>query len=184
MPQLTQPNPVAQAYAKALLELASAQSQDVAVGDELSGISEVLAENKTFGAFLKDPGVSQEERGNLLRRVFGGRVSPLVLNTLLVMNQKGRSAQIGAFLEAYDALLEEKLGKIEVDVTVPQRLSDMELDEVRQLVNRALQKDAVVHQYVDESIIGGLILRVGDRLIDGSVRSQLEQMKAKLSAKR
>jgi F-type H+-transporting ATPase subunit delta len=72
------------------------------------------------------------------------------------------------------------LGKIEVDVTVAQRLSDAQLEEVRRKVSTALKKDAVVHQYVDEKIIGGLVLRVGDRLIDGSVKAQLDAMRRQL----
>jgi F-type H+-transporting ATPase subunit delta len=88
------------------------------------------------------------------------------------------------FCEAYAALLDEKLGKVEVDVTVASRLSNEELEQVRQLVNRALKKDAVVHQYVDESIIGGIVLKVGDRLIDGSVRTQLEQVRSRLRTRK
>jgi F-type H+-transporting ATPase subunit delta len=67
-----------------------------------------------------------------------------------------------------------------VDVTVAQRLSPDELENVRRRVSQALGKDAVVHQYVDESIIGGLVLRVQDQLIDASVRYQLDAMKQRL----
>ena len=72
------------------------------------------------------------------------------------------------------------MGKIEVDVTVAQRLDPGTLEEVRQRISAALKKDAIVHQYVDESIIGGLVLRIEDKLIDGSVLAQLERMKRKL----
>ena len=63
-------------------------------------------------------------------------------------------------------------------MTVAQRLTAEQLEQVRQQVSQALKKDAVVHQYVDESIIGGLVLRVGDKLIDASVRNQLETMRS------
>jgi F-type H+-transporting ATPase subunit delta len=77
-------------------------------------------------------------------------------------------------------MLDEQLGKIEVDVTVAQKLSSEQLEEVRQRVSAALKKDAVVHQYVDESIIGGLVIRVQDKLIDASVKTQLAAMKQQL----
>ena len=81
---------------------------------------------------------------------------------------------------AYDELLDEQMAKVEVDVTVAQKLDAQQLELVRQRVSAALKKDAVVHQYVDDTIIGGLILRVQDQLIDGSVRHQLQAIKEKL----
>lgn len=184
MAQTTQQDPIAHAYATSLLELASESGSEVAIGEEIEGLSQILAENKSFVLYLKDPGVSIEERERTLRQTFTGRVSQVLLNTILVMNHKGRIAHLPAFCDAYDALLDEKLGKVEVDVTVASRLSNEELENVRQLVNRALKKDAVVHQYIDESIIGGLILKVGDRLIDGSVKTQLDQIKTRLTARK
>ena len=83
-------------------------------------------------------------------------------------------------IDAYEDLLDERLGKVEVDVTVAVRLSPDELESVRQRIGAALKKDAVIHQYVDESIIGGMILRVEDRVIDSSVRYQLEAMRKNL----
>jgi F-type H+-transporting ATPase subunit delta len=88
--------------------------------------------------------------------------------------------KIEEIARAYDELLDERLGKIEVDVTVAQRLGPDQLEQVRRSVSAALKKDAVVHQYVDESIIGGLVLRVQDRLIDASVRAQLEGMRRRM----
>ncbi len=71
-----------------------------------------------------------------------------------------------------------------MDVTVAARLSPEQLEVVRQSVSSALKKDAVIHQYVDESIIGGLVLKVQDKMIDASVRSQLEMLKRQLLANR
>ncbi len=67
-----------------------------------------------------------------------------------------------------------------MDVTVAQALSNKELEAVAQKVSDRLRREAIVHQYVDESIIGGLVLRVQDQLIDGSVRAQLTAMRRKL----
>ena len=85
---------------------------------------------------------------------------------------------------AFDNLLDIQYGKIEVDVTVANKLNDQELESVRQKVSEALKRDAIVHQYIDESIIGGLILRMNDQLIDGSVRTQLDRMRRQLLSSR
>jgi F-type H+-transporting ATPase subunit delta len=184
MAQKFKSSSVATAYAKPLLELAREQDQAEAVGQELHGLREVVKSNPTFAEFLANPGVGEAERGEVLRRTFEGRVSPLLYNFLRVLNARGRAGLLAQVSQAYDDLLDELFGKVEVDVTVAQRLTPEELDEVRRRVSEALGKDAVVHQYVDESIIGGLLLRVQDRLIDASVRSQLRTLRNQMLSAR
>jgi F-type H+-transporting ATPase subunit delta len=142
----------------------------------------VLEANPTFREFLKDPGIGAEERTGVIDRVLRSRANPLLANFLGVLNIHGRLGLLDEIATAYGDLLDELHGKIEVDVTVAQRLTPEELEQVRQRVSTALKKDAVVHQYVDDSIIGGLLLRVGDKLIDASVRSQLETMRRQFLA--
>jgi F-type H+-transporting ATPase subunit delta len=184
MAQTTSSSPLATAYATSLLELALERNIAEPVGQELRDIRQVIQETPQFRAVLTNPGISEQERAELIKRVFDGRVNPLLLNFLKVLNNKGRLASLAHIAEAYDDLLDEKLGKVEVDVTVAQKLAPEQLEEVRQRVSQALGKEAVVHQYVDESIIGGLILRVQDKLIDASVRSQLRTMRERLLAAR
>ena len=177
-------NPTAVAYARSLLELANERNQAEEVGREIAGIREVTEQNPTFAAFLADPGISATERTATLEKVFRGRVSPLVMNFLSVMNNHGRLRMLGAVTQAFSDLLDEQLGNVEVDVTVAQRLTPDQLEQVRQRVSQSLGKNAVVHQYVDPEIIGGLMIRVEDRLIDASVRYQLEAMRERLLAAR
>ena len=177
---MNQPSPVAAAYARSLLELANERGQTEQIGREVADLKQVLDDNPTFRQYLADPGIGGDERAATIDKVFAGRADPLLVNFLKVMSAKNRLRLLPEVCDAFDALLDEQLGKIEVDVTVAKKLGDSELDEVRQKVGKALGKDAVIHQYVDESILGGLILRVGDQLIDGSVRRQLEAMRERL----
>ena len=174
-----QHSPTVISYARALLELATEQGQAEAINAELQALSEAVQSDPSFTAFLRDPGISEEQRLAVLKRALSGG-SPLLLNFLGVVSTHGRLPLVRQLAEAYDDLLAEQLGKIEVDVIVAKRLDADQLEQVRRRVSDALKKDAVVHQYVDESIIGGLILRVQDRLIDASVKSQLEAMRKRL----
>jgi F-type H+-transporting ATPase subunit delta len=167
-------------YAKALLQLANKHNQAEAVREELKGLGEVLQASPTFKALIADPGVSEGVRQTLLSKVFGGRVSPVMMNFLGLLNSKNRLNLLREVIDAYQDLLEEQLGNIEVDVTVAQRLTPEQLETVRERVTAALKRNAVIHHYVDESIIGGLVLRVQDKLIDASVRHQLEMMRRQL----
>ena len=182
MPQTKHSSAAAIAWARSLIDLANEKKQAEAIGQELSSLADIVNNNPTFQMYLADPGISETERGGAIQRIFGSQVSPLVRSFLGVLNQHGALRMIPAIAQAYDFLLDEQVGKVEVDVTVAQKLSPDQLEQVRQKVSTALKKDAVVHQYVDDSIIGGLVLRVRDQLIDASVKHQLEAMKEKLLA--
>ncbi|MGH7214023.1 MAG: ATP synthase F1 subunit delta [Tepidisphaeraceae bacterium] len=170
------------AYARSLIELAAEQKIAEQIGQELGDLKTAIETEPVFGAFLSDPSISEDERADVLKRALDGKASPLLVNFLGVVNVKGRLGELSHIAEAYDNLLDEMLGKVEVDVTVAQKLAPDQLEQVRRRVSQALGKDAVIHQYVDDSIIGGLVLRVGDKLIDASVKYQLQAMREQLLA--
>lgn len=168
------------AYAQSLLDLASEKNSAEPIGQELDQLAQIIEQQPTFAAYLADPGISHDARAKVLQDVFAGKVSPLMWNFMGVLNMKRRLKELPQIASAYSDLLDEKLGKIEVDVIVAQKLSADQLEQVRQRVSQALKKEAVIHQYVDDSIIGGLLLRVQDKLIDASVRSQLQSVRHQL----
>lgn len=174
-------SPVSQNYAQSLLELAGDQAESI--GQELAGIREITEQTPAFRVYLADPAIGQTSRGEMLARLFEGKASQLVFNFLRVLNSHNRLALLVEITGAYDELLDEKLGKVEVDLTVARPLNESQLAAAQQKISHSLGKDAVVHTYVDESIIGGMIIRVGDELIDASVRSQLQAMKRQMLEK-
>lgn len=182
MPNTTQYSPLVITYAKALLELANDRRLAEDVGRELAGLGEIVESEPIFREYLADPGISQEERGAAIARIFRGRVSEMVFNFLGVMNSHGRLRLLDQVLAAYAELLDEQLGNVEVEVTTAQRLNPDELEQVRHRVGQAIGKNAILHQLVDDSIIGGLVIRVGDQVIDASVQQQLRTMRQKLFA--
>jgi F-type H+-transporting ATPase subunit delta len=167
-------------YAEALLELANEEKKAVEIGQELRDIRQIVDTLPAFAQILADPAISTGEREKLIRDALDGRASKLLVNFLLLCNEKGRLSLLSAIAGAYDELLDQQQGKVEVDVTVARKLSAEQLTNVGKKVGAALKRDAVVHQYVDPEIIGGLILRFQDQLIDGSVRAQLVAMRQKL----
>jgi F-type H+-transporting ATPase subunit delta len=173
---------MAAVFARSVLELAQGQNQLEPVAQELRGLKQVIEADPVFAEFFGNPSIGREERAKIVEQVLGSQVSPLVRNFLRVANERDALRFLPAISEQYDEMLDELMGKVEVDVTVAQRLSAEQLEGVRQRVGQAIQKDAVVHQYVDESIIGGMVLRIGDKVIDGSVKAQLEAMRQRLLA--
>jgi F-type H+-transporting ATPase subunit delta len=182
--QVTHHSPTSLAYAQSLLELANEQNQAEPIGQELGQLREILEQQPAFAAYLGDPGIGIDERGRAIDRIFAGQVSKLIHNFLGVLNLKGRLNLLSEIADAYDDLLDQQVGKVEVDVTVAHPLSADDLEKVRQQISQALKRDAVLHQYVEEEIIGGMILRVGDRLIDASVKKQLQTIREQMLAAR
>lgn len=181
MPQHTlHSSPLAVTYAQSLLELAWDSRVAVDVGNELQAIGDILRDQPIFGEYLSDPGIGQTERAEAIDKIFRGRVSELVLSFLGVLNAHGRSRLLAQIVGAYDQLLDERLGNVEVDVTTAHALSSDQVEQVRQRISDALRKNAIIHQYIDDSIIGGLVIRVGDQIIDASVKQQLRSIRQQL----
>jgi F-type H+-transporting ATPase subunit delta len=172
---------VSLSYAQAMLELAGDKAAEV--GQELIELQQLIDANPTFGLYLADPAIGHVQRTQAMQRIFENKISPLLYNFLRVLNTHKRLNKLEEIIGAYDELLEEKLGKVEVDLTVAKPLDQEQLVAAQQQISKALGKDAVVHTYIDESIIGGMIVRVGDQLIDASVRQQLRAMRKRLLAK-
>jgi len=175
-------SPAAQSYARSLLDLANEKGQAEAIGDELKQLKVIFDANANCQEILVNPSIGVEERERLVEKIFKGNVSPLVFSTLGVMNKHGRMGIVAEMAGAYEDLLGEQLGKVEVDLTVTEKLTAAQLDRAKKLLSEALKRDVVIHEYQNPEILGGVVVRVGDKLIDASVRYQLSAIKEQLLA--
>ncbi|MEC8321777.1 MAG: ATP synthase F1 subunit delta [Planctomycetota bacterium] len=175
---------VARVYATSLLELAEAAGGDEKIaetGEQLAAVVEIVHSDPQFAEFLRSPIVKRSSRGDSIRRMLDGQVSDLLLRFLLVLNDKGRLGRLADVSAAFEEILNERFGKVEVDVfTVDGRLDDAQVGLLAGKIRSKLGKEPVFHQYKDPSLIGGLVLRVGDQLIDGSVRGRLRGLRESL----
>jgi F-type H+-transporting ATPase subunit delta len=178
---------IATVYAQSLLEVcdkAGGNAVAEACSSELRDLSEIIRGDRKFAEFLKTPIVGNDKRKAALEKIVKGRVSDLVFRFVMVLANHGRAGRIADVADAFDALMQERLGRIEVDMfTVDGKASDDVLATVKARVKEAFKKDAVLHQYSDPNMIGGVKLRIGDQLIDGSVATQLRSMRESVSAR-
>ena len=174
---------LAMTYARSLFELASAaggQAKISEVAGELEQIVEIARSDKAFHEFIASPIIDRNNRETSLRRIFENRVTDLTLRFLLVLNDKGRLSHLDSIAGAFDALVQEQFGRIEVDVYTSAPLGPDQVAGLRQSIGAALGKDPVLHPYTEPAMIGGVKLRIGDQLIDGSVATRLRRMKRDL----
>ena len=174
---------IAQVYAKSLYELADdagGREKIVELAEELDQICELARSDRTFREFLASPIINTKARGEAIRRIFHGRVTDLALRFLLVLNNKARLRRLESISAAFDQLVHEALGRVEVDIYTPGPLGPEQLDTIKQRIQAALGKDPVLYSYTDAAMIGGVRLRIGDQLIDGSVASRLRRLRQHL----
>lgn len=175
-------SPGAAAYAQAAIELAGDQAAEL--GNEIADFARMVDQDPTLQAFLVNPSIRPEERWESLKRALEGRSSPLFVNVIGVLCEKGRLGLIHEIATAYRQMLDAKLNRVRVEVIVAQKLDEQQLDAVQQSVSASLGKTAIVEQKVDDSIIGGLVLKVQDKVMDASVKAQLNALRQQLLASR
>lgn len=174
---------LAKVYARSLFELATdAGGTDklMEVADELEQICELAREDKKMNLFLTSPVVDVKARGKALSAIFTNRITDLTLKFLLVLNNKGRLDRLESIETAFDQLVQEAFGRIEVDVITPVAIDTELMATIKEKISTVLGKEPILHPYVDESLLGGIKLRIGDQLIDGSVQTRLRKLSEEL----
>lgn len=183
--QDTQTDAVARMYARSLYELAEAQGgrgKVEEVASELEEILEIARSNGAFSEFLASRALSATAREASLTKIFKGRVTDLTLNFLLVLNEKGRIGSLASIASAFDSILQDKFGRVEVDVYTAATLAQAEATSLRERLGRTLGKEVVLHPYTEPAMIGGVKFRIGDQLVDGSVATRLRQVQERLGS--
>lgn len=178
-----QPTALAKVYAKSLFEIAheqGGQPNAESILGELEDIIEIARNDRQFNELLASRLIDAQKRDESLMRMFEGKVSPLTLNFLRQLNRKGRLANLSQIAVAMDEMVQEQFGRIEVDVFTAAPISAGELESVRKRLSDSLGKDVIMHPYTDSTMLGGIKLRMGDQLIDGSLQAELRKLRENL----
>jgi F-type H+-transporting ATPase subunit delta len=171
---------VARSYAEALFELGERHGQQEAFAAAIDELTAVLDEEPLFRLFLESPKVEPEERKRVLRMAFEGRVPPLFLNFLLVVLDKGRQRLLGEIAREYRATLDERLGRLHVQVTLAREPDEKTEREIATELSEILGRTVIPHVRVNPEILGGVVVRYGDRVLDGSLRRRLAALRRRL----
>jgi F-type H+-transporting ATPase subunit delta len=172
---------IADVYAKALLAAAENAGLTQTVLDELHAVvTEVLDRFPKFGAILASGLISEEEKVGMVDRLFRGRVSDTLANFLKVVAHHGRLDCLRVILQQLKLLYDELRGRVQVQVATAAPLSGELAQRIADVLRTKLGAEPVVHQAVDASLIGGLVVRVGDTVYDGSVANQLKVLRQQM----
>jgi F-type H+-transporting ATPase subunit delta len=172
---------VADLYGRAILE-AAGENADEVVGQLTAIVEECLNTFPALEAVLDSPRVNQSEKEAIIDRVFRDRVHGTLLNSLKVLCRRGRIGSLrGIQLRACE-LQDEKQGILRVLVTSAVPLSDEQRQQISDQVGRKLGKSLRIEERVDPSLLGGLMLRVGDQVYDGSILGKMSSLRATVAS--
>jgi F-type H+-transporting ATPase subunit delta len=167
-------------YAQALINEAQKQSALEEVTEDVRGIGKLLKENEAFLAFSQALTIGEEEQLAAAEKVFGGRVHALTLNVMKSMIRRGRFMFLRGLVEAFEAILTRMGGRVDVEVRSAYPIRQDVLERVTAAISKSQAKIADVKVTIDASLIGGMTVRIGDTLIDGSVATQLNRIEEEL----
>lgn len=174
---------LARLYADATRRLAVAQGIEQELLSELDGLLELMDDNPELESMFVSPLVDLDARRQTLERALRGRLSDVLVDALQVMNRKRRLGFLREFVEAYRLEFEEAHGLVEVEVTTPVELSDELKIKVQAVASKLVGARAGLVEKVDESVLGGILIKFGDRKVDTTLARDLSILGDRLMAR-
>ncbi len=171
-------------YAQAFLGATANSANADGVVEELSSFSDdVLNRFPKLEQTLQSSLISEEQKEQMLSRIFGGKASREVLNFLKVLSRHGRLGLVRQATRLVKSMHATRRGMTDVEVRVAAPLDDAMRAEIQTQLRKSLGTEPVLTVKVIPSLLGGIVIRVGDRVYDGSVQSQLERTRAAMIQK-
>lgn len=174
-------NVIASRYAEALFQVGEETNTTDALYKELVDILDVLKSNKDFYNILKSPLIGKEEKKNLVISIFNNQVSDNLINFLKIIIDKDRMNALEVMQSSYKDLLNDKNNIIEGFAITAVPMSKEEIEQLENKLSKKYNKNITLENKIDESILGGVLVRLGNEEIDGTVKSRLAKMKDQLS---
>ena len=167
---------IARRYAKALINLAE---KDLEItGNSLAAIADVYSNSTELSEVLSDTKVSSQIKQDVLKNILKKiKVSKLVDTFIRYLLAKRRIVLLPNIERAFNLLLQEKLGRIEAGITVAQEIPEVTVGKLEKAISRYSGKEVTVKITIDPAIIGGIVTRIGSVVIDGSIHTQLNQIR-------
>ena len=171
---------IARSYGEALLSLASKAKDLTGWGTMISDVADAITRDERLRLFLESPRVSVDQKNEVIAKAFQDRMPRLFVRFLQAVIRHRRQAIIPEIAVQYHALVDEIEGRVHARVTVSREPNAKLERTVTERLSNVLGKSVVPHFTVDESILGGTIIRIGDTVMDGSVKRKLARLRQRM----
>ena len=170
-----------QGYAEALFRVVQAEGELDRVEDEMFRFGKLLEQNNELKQALSDQGIDKQQREKVLDELLADKVSPHTLGLLSFIVTQGRARQLPQILEQLSQLAADARQMVVAEVRTAVPLDDAQQAELAKSLSSATNKKVTVKVIIDPSILGGVVAKVGDTVIDGSIKHRLDQLKEQVS---
>ena len=168
---------VARNYAEALLTLAQRADNVAGWGRMAQEVVDALNADPRLRLFLESPRIATEHKTDVLGRAFQDRYPRLFVRFFQMLVTKGRQRLLADVVAEYQALVDEAEGRVHAAVTLVAPIDEPERQALAASLSKALGKQVIPHVHVDPAILGGVIVKIGDTVMDGSVRKRLGRLR-------
>lgn len=172
---------IANRYAEALFELSEEENITKEIYNELNNVVDIVKNNKDLDNVLKSPLVAKAEKVQLIETLFNTKINNNLKNFLKILVEKGRISSLKSIELTFKELLNDKHNIIEGTVISAIALTNEKVKELEEKLSKKYNKNVTLENKVDESILGGVLVRLGNTQIDGSVKTRLDNIKDQLS---
>ena len=168
---------IAQRYATAVFDLAREAGAIGTLEGDIDALSAALTESADFAAMVRSPLYSRQDQQDAITALAGQMgLSPLTVNTLALMAAKRRLFVLPQLIKALRDLIANEKGEVTAEITAAAPLTDAQAARLADTLKAKIGRDVKIHTTVDESLIGGLVVKVGSRMIDTSVAAKLANL--------
>ncbi|MDV7341424.1 F0F1 ATP synthase subunit delta [Terasakiella sp. A23] len=164
-------------YASAIFDLAVENDAVDQVAQDLSDLSVMLSESEDLSKLVLSPVIAREEQGRAMTAVMdAAKISDLTKRFISVVAQNRRLFELEGMIYGFQALLAEHKGEVSAQVTSAKALTQKQVDSLTASLKEAIGSDVAVEQKVDPAVLGGLIVQVGSRMVDSTLRTKLQHL--------
>ena len=173
---------IAKRYGNALFDLAIENNEIETIEKELKTLEKVLESENNLITVLNSSQISQKEKSELINNIFNNDISETLLGLINIVIKKGRQKNLTEIIKYSIEKINEYRGNLKVCVTSVKPLTEDKKNKIINKLSKITKKNIILEEIVDKSLIGGLIIKIGDRVIDNSVKGKLNSMRKQLLA--
>lgn len=164
-------------YASALLDIARAEGTDTKFTDEFYSAANALAANPELMEVLRDPAIPMERKHGIVNDLLGSRASAVTVAALNFVVAAGQARHLRDIATRLADLTAEAEGEVVAEVRTPMELDESQISRLQEALVRATGKRVQVKVVIDPSVVGGLVTKVGDTVLDGSIQGRFDELR-------
>ena len=173
-------NDIARVYATSLVEIGTQKNVLSQLEEELKFVADCVSEEKDLQLFLSSPGFSKEAKSKFVKDVFSGKLSDHMVNFLIVLIQNDRQDLISEIYQAVLEQIDDVNNRQRVTIISRSGLDTKILDSISSVLKNKLKKEIILKEETKESLLGGIIIKIDDVVIDGSLAKDLKKIRTNL----